>query len=727
MSDDCRKAFASDGACLEADGYSSDGGRLDGKGDYPHLVMNGSKDRLRDLGHDKDGCPNYLLHEYTQGLHQTESSSIREISSSWNQRFPELREKLVAALDETHPSHERTARSVIGPCDTIHFDVVLGLHATSQFPAGTHLDGVVQLSICRPELMNHTWRSVTSVVKPRELDFSDDEKAFWNFPKECELSGPGNTKDTIEVPFPAKSWANTFIRLAKYVTAERERKERERLAKGENGSRLGSRTRKDSDGDDEKPKSSGKVTTPMDLLKQVAMYQEIWSAPNDGSSDKQRWTRRAVILWTFSNVYTKKNSKGELVTVPPGTNWRFLSKVDPTSKYHQQRAYVSGSPHVSRDSIMSPNPGYAHHLSAGMHEHFSSGYDAPTHITLPGHHYHQQQQQQQQHTSHLTNINLLDDFSNGLATPPSTASLPSSYAHSFDTQTIASTDSLHHNISFLSDGSTDSQGTMVGGDHDHSVDPFLAGLGVPITGGGAYDEQDPCDPSLQAWATAAGGLHGLDPVAVQWGATTYADGQQSLAWADQGIPTTSAGGDLADAQWARDDTTTPWHDGSDSLWATTTTSSGNDGNITTTANAHDGWATATSDAWLQSIGAVAEASNNSGSGGWDDHGLHQLGPSLATTSSALQQQHAQVHDPDHKHHNVSGVAIKEDDVHSVYSSTPPSTASSMFLTGRKRSRAEGDDDDDGDHKGYPVHSIRKLTHNAPLAVMKEEGQGTPFL
>jgi hypothetical protein len=359
-----------------------------------------------------------------------------------------------------------------------------------------------------------------------------------------------------------------------------------------------------------------------------------------------------------------------------------------------------------------------------MHENISSAYDAPTHITLPGHHH--QQQQQQQHTSDLANMNFLGDFSNGLTTPPPTASLPSSYAHSFDTQTIASTDSLHHNLSFLSDGSTDSKSTMVGGDHDHSADPFLAGLGVPITSGVVYDEQDPCDPNLQAWATAAGSLQSLDPVAVQWGATTYADGQQNLAWADHGLPTTSAGGDLIDTQWNRDDTI-PWHDGSDSLWATNTTSSSNNGNITATAKHHGGWATTTSEAWLESIGAVAEASNNGGSGGdWDDHGLHQLSSSMSSTSSALQP-HTQSHGTDHDQHDGGGgVPLQENDAHSLYSSTSPPTTS-LSLTSRKRSRAEGGDEEDGDREGYPMHSIRKLTHNAPLAVMKEEGQRSPFL
>ncbi|KAI1862858.1 uncharacterized protein JN550_010005 [Neoarthrinium moseri] len=759
LSEDSKRAFAADGTCLEADIVTPDGTRLECKGDYPHLLLNSNKETRRDLDRSRTEGepPKHLLHEYTRTLTQKESSSVKEISARWDDRFPDLRDKLVAALDDTHPSHERTSRCVIGPCDTVHLDVVLDLHATSQFPSGTHLEGAVELQICRPELANHRWRSFTSIVKPRELELGDSEPPFWNCATPCEITG--RQRDVIVVPFPATSWANTFIRLASYVTAERERRERR-------SGRDSSRPKRD-DGDDDKHKPSGKVYTPLELLSQVAMYQEIWSAPNDGSK-KPNWTRRSIILWTFSNVHSKTDEKGKTSTVPPGTNWRFLTKIDPTSQYHQQRAYVTGSPSLCRDHVMSPNPGYTHHINATMHENFSSAYDAPT-ITLQG--------QQQQHTSHLAGLNLLDTFSpGGLATPPPTASLSSSYAHSFDSATIASsTDSLHnnsnsnnhhHHVSFLSDtsGTDSSHGTVLA---DHHADPFLAGLGAP-----GYDDAD-CDPSLQAWASAAtGGLHGLDPVA-QW-ATTYVDSQQgSLAWADtSGIGAGSGGGAGADltesSHWhdaSRDHT--PWTDGKDSFWATG--AAGSSSNEATgelpgeQQQSHDPWATSTSSAWLQSIAAVADANSNMRDA-WDDAHVHHILASSTSsvgsaTSSALHLHPSHATDADHHlHHHQQ--QLRHDDIHNhqqghdqdcvtsmlqhgggggedfsasidggaAPTATTATNMSPMRQAGQKRARAEEEDGDDAGDGGaaYPCHSIRKLTHSsstrAPAAVMLESPQ-----
>ncbi|KAI0126457.1 hypothetical protein BJ170DRAFT_406587 [Xylariales sp. AK1849] len=686
LSDDYKKAYATDGTCLEADAYTPDGIRLECKGDYPHLVLNSNKETRRDLARSKtDGLPKHLLHEYTRTLSQKESSSVREISSKWDHRFPALREKLSTALNDTHPSHERTSRCVVGPCDTIQFEVVLDLHATSQFPSGTHLEGTVQLQICRPELANHSWRSVTSIVKPAELELGDDEPPFWNYQSSCELYGRGNTRDTIEVPFPAKSWANTFIRLAKHVTAERER-ERERKERG--SASRSSQPRKE-DGDEEKHKLS-KMHSVADLLKQVAMYQEIWSAPNDGS-EKPTWTRRSVVLWTFSNAHSKVDEKGKIVTVPPGTNWRFLTKIDPTSHFHQQRAYVSGSPRVLRDHIMSPNPGYAHHRNAAMHENSNSAYNVPN-ITVPS----------QQHAN-LAGLDLLDGFSNGLNTPPPSASLQSSYTHSLDGQTIASTDTLHHNLSFLSDHSAaDTRGTMVA---EHG-DPFLAGLSVPVS---TYEEPD-CDANLQAWAGGAtSSLQGLDPVP-QW-TTTYVDSQQSLAWADNTGVATNASDLPETSQWhdtSRDNTS--WHDGRDSLWATSTASTAKPAH-------HDTWATtmATSQGWLQSVAAVADASS-SGRGGWDDH---HLGSSTSSSSSAPHQQygHRHGHRSDHDQHGGTVMLQQQQQ------------QQQQQYRGRKRVRADGGDGEDNDPEDreiHPSHVIRKLTHTsstrrgyAPPAIMLE--------
>jgi transcriptional enhancer factor len=599
MSDDGRKAHSVDGTYMDSDAYAADGTRLDGKGDYPHLVLNSNKDYKRDLNRDKESSPNYLLHEYTRTISQKESSSVKEIASRWDHRFPELREKLESALDDTHPSHERTSRCVVGPCDTFHFEVVLDLHATSQFPSGTHINGVVQLSICRPDLANHSWRSVTSVAKPAHLE-NEREPRYWDSDDQCDLTGRGNSRDTIEVPFPASSWANTFIKLAPYVRAEREKKERERM----NGSRSSKAKREDGD---DTPHKSSKTPTPKDLLSQVAMYQEIWSAPNDGS-EKPRWTRRAVVLWTFANSTSKVDAKGKVSTVPAGTSWRFLTKLDPTSQYHQQRAYVSGSPTVSRDSVMSPNPPYAHHLQAAMHDNFNSAYDAPA---------------------------------------------------SFDSATMASADSFQQQpLSYLSQTTNpDSQPGMVAAANN---DSFLSGLGVPVS---TYDEPE-CTPNLQSWASASQDSLQNQLDSTQWTTTSYADSQQSLAWADHNLPPGSA--DMVDSQQQQQQQqhqqqqqqqwqptsrgTTPWHD--NSAWSTP--------NMTAAVVPQQ-------QSWI---------------------------PVPAGARRPLQR-------------TCSGYS--EADCASYLASSTSSSIGGDMNKGRKRMRSEDLNDDEGD--GYPLQSIRKLTHS----------------
>ncbi|KAI0473965.1 hypothetical protein GGR56DRAFT_676409 [Xylariaceae sp. FL0804] len=455
-------------------GHTAEGNCLE-ETDYPHIKLNGEKD-YKDLPRTGNRST-VLLHEYTRSLSQKESSSVKDISNRWDAYFPELNEKLHTALSDTHPSDERNSRCVVGPCDTFNFEVVLDLHSTSKFPDGSELNGVVELFISRPDLHGHRWQSTTSVMKPEELHISEQEEEFWDHVNpidvnpshrpgcsgvgrcDCGGGGRGGGRDTISVPFPARSWANTFIKLAHYVSAERaSRDARSREAKSM--SNLGRSVRAEREAarlkrEKEKAKEAAaaasaqksKLPTPKELLSQVAMYQEIWSRPGNSSSseagsaaDADGWTRRAVILWTFVPVHDQTDERGKTTTVPPGTNWRFLTKLDATSEYHQKHAYLSGAPAVqqivpTRDRVMSPNPGFAHHVDAAMHENFSTAYDAAvgvanastpitTHsttsnasavsaglggLTLPSHHNHhhhaaraqgQQRQQQHQHLQH---------------------------------------------------------------------------------------------------------------------------------------------------------------------------------------------------------------------------------------------------------------------------------------------------------------------------------------
>ncbi|KAI0405803.1 hypothetical protein F4802DRAFT_135429 [Xylaria palmicola] len=485
--------------------------------DYPHLKLNESKE-YKDLPR-QGNRPTVLLHEYTRALAQKESSSVKEICGRWDVKFPELREKLTAALDDVHPSDERTSRCVVGPCDTFHFETVLDLHSTSKFPPGSDLNGLVEFTISRPDLHNHSWRSRTCVIKPDELYMSDVENEYWdegsaidvipshrvgcNGNGRCDCAARGS-RDSISIPFPANSWANTFIKLAPFVTTEQEKRDRERAARAAaslsgRAEREAARLKKEN----EETSAPGGPSV-KDLLSQVAMYQEVWSAPQsevaargseeDPSSKRSRgkWTRRAVILWTFVPVHDDTDEKGKTTMVPPGTNWRFLTKIDPTSSYHQQQAYVSESPKpLSRDAVMSPSLGYAHHINAAMHENFSAAYNAgpangftvPSQMHGQGHpHLHQLS-----HPSQLTGLSdMLDGFSNGLTTPPPSATL-THFPHTFDGNgtNIDSGHTLHHHLSFLSDGTSGSsttdhtQASLLAGNDPSQAESFLVGLEVP--------------------------------------------------------------------------------------------------------------------------------------------------------------------------------------------------------------------------------------------------------
>ncbi|KAI0467108.1 hypothetical protein F4859DRAFT_518322 [Xylaria cf. heliscus] len=659
--------------------------------DYPHLKLNESKD-YKDLPR-QGNRPTVLLHEYTRTLTQKESSSVKEIASRWDVRFPELREKLTAALDDTQPTDERTSRCVVGPCDTFHFETVLDLHSTSKFPPGTELNGLVEFTISRPDLHNHSWRSRTCVIKPDELYMSDVENEYWDesstisaIPSHrvgctgvgrCDCTARGS-RDTISIPFPANSWANTFIKLAPFVTAERERKDRERATRAAaslsgRAEREAARMKKENEEASSHSKARG--PSPKDLLSQVAMYQEVWSSPQsegvarsngeDSSSKRSRgkWTRRAVILWTFVPVHDDTDDKGKTTVVPPGTNWRFLTKIDPTSSYHQQQAYISGSPRsLSRDDIMSPNPEYAQHMNAVMHENFSGVYDSghANTFTLPSHnHIHNHPHLHHLNTQHqLAGLgDMLDGFSNGLATPPPSATLQSNFPHNFEGNgtNIDSGHTLHHQLSFMSDGTSGTSTT----DHSHvallaasdlsPTEPFLPGLEVP--------------DYMPNFTTA-----------------THALGDLAAPYMDNSHATTDAGG----VSWA-DTSALVATSAMEPQWAAIAAAATNHAHH---AHHHNGDETHVDlssqhpDAWTAWPAAAAEFNSVS-----PDY-------SRRTSDSLFEEGLGDMIEGD-----AAAFTLGE-------AETMPS------LISRKRSRTEsiGLDDDD-ECEGYPVHSIRKLAHH----------------
>ncbi|KAI1155876.1 hypothetical protein F4825DRAFT_447116 [Nemania diffusa] len=688
--------------------------------DYPHLKLNESKD-YKDLPR-QGNQPTVLLHEYTRTLAQKESSSVKEISSRWDVRFPELREKLTAALDDAQPTDEQTSRCVVGPCDTFHFETVLDLHSSSKFPPGSDLNGLVEFTISKPDLHNHSWRSRTSVIKPDELYMSDVENEFWEessaidvIPSHrvgctgagrCDCTARGS-RDTISIPFPAVSWANTFIKLAPYVTAEREKRDRERATRSTaNGraEREAARMKKENEETSSHLKSKG--PTPKDLLAQVAMYQEIWSAPQgevvnrggdeDSSSKRSRgkWTRRGVILWTFVPVHDNTDEKGKTTVVPPGTNWRFLTKVDPTSSYHQQQAYVSGSQTaVSRDTVMSPNPGFAHHLNAAMHENFSAAYDTgPTPaFSVPSHtHAHNHP-----HLHINTGLgDMLDGFSNGLATPPPTATLSSNFPHNFhdNATNIESGHTLHHHLSFMSDGTS---GTSTS---DHTRASLLASSGA-----------NPPDSFLSSLEVA-------DYMPDFHTSTAHQLNDLTTRYMDHG----HGAPDVAGVGWADTSALQP-SSTMEPQWAAIAASAAGahpcgPTDLAAHSDLHDAWTS-----WPS--GALTHMSSDYSrrtSGSLFEEGLGDLADGEFTLGGS----------------GGTGLTPLRNHAQQLGSGHIPALLShpSPTLAGRKRSRTESvglDEDGDDDSVGYPVHSIRKLAHHpapgsaAAAFAPRGAGEGVP--
>ncbi|KAI1827091.1 hypothetical protein F4861DRAFT_431821 [Xylaria intraflava] len=689
--------------------------------DYPHLNLNEGKD-CKDLPRQGDR-PVVLLHEYTRTLAQKESSSVKDISNRWEAKFPDLRQKLINALADTRPSDERTSRCVVGPCDTFHFETVLDLHSTSKFPPGSDMNGLVEFTISRPDLHNHSWRSRTCVIKPEALymsgeddvwdqtnpiDVTPSHRAGCSGIGRCDCVARGN-RDSISIPFPASSWANTFIKLAPFVTAERERKDRERAvqeATSLNGRAEREAARVKKEKDDSSPHITSNFPSPKDLLAQVVMYQEILSAPqneviggngNDDSTSKRsrgKWTRRAIILWTFVPVHENTDEKGKTTIVPPGTNWRFLTKVDPTSSYHQQQAYVSGSPRaLSRSNIMSPNPGYAQHINAAMHDNFNTTYDAcPTAFTLPSH----TQSHIPQHASHLHQADQLaelndvfEGFSNELATPPPTATLSNSYPHTFDGNSINidSGHTLHHHLSFMSDRtsgtstSDHTQASFLATNEPNPNAPFLSSLDVPD-----YIPDFHTAPSTDALGQNPHGYvnsgHGVTDADV-------------AGWVNTGALLTSSAGE---PQWAAAVTSHTQHHNLGETHA----------DLSSAAEHQDSW-----NAWQASdLSCIPPSYSRRTSGSLWDEGSPDADEgekaSFLLGGTGLAPLHSHAHHQLQTRNRVPALTSH---------TTQQQRRNSPTLTSRKRSRTEsiGLDADDDDCEKYPAQSIRKLAHHPASA------------
>jgi len=445
---------------------------------YPHLERN--LDREKWPKEEQQIFKSTMLHEFTKEFVQVESSALRDLSKEWKKPFPELHSKLEELMATNAQKDILTMESQM---DIIHMQVTLELNEKRRFPAQSELNSWVEINIEKPQLLSHRWRVDTKLVRPAELsyvsgrsspqlvyDTSAEIAIQYQHRPECDGPRGGvdlchclsqlNRRDWVTVPFPADVWALTLSNCAEYPAhpfsnmARRRAKKPRTVMRGE--------AEGDDDGQSDEPQP-----TQMNLVPQIAMMQEIWSCPPEDyqgidaeSRASKRWTRRAIILWTFKTLHSM-DANGKLVTAEGGrTSWRFLTVLDPVSEYHLQNSLVGGSrsstpsvygdavgstsmaistgvPPLARDTIMSPSPTYQQHLAASMSENFSAAWEAADGINMST-------AAVQAYDAHLmaqaaasappASYGMLSGYGShaGLSTPPPSAYLTNSFSHSFD-------------------------------------------------------------------------------------------------------------------------------------------------------------------------------------------------------------------------------------------------------------------------------------------------------
>lgn len=376
------------------------GDRLD-RTEYPHLERNLEKEKwAKEEQHIFKGS---LLHEFTKEIRQVESSTVREVSRGWETSFPELHERLEAII------------AADSRCDYLHMNVALELKEKRGFPNQSDFNSWIEINIEQPQLLSHRWKVETKLVRPAELSFVSEKsppQTYYETGAEiaiqyqhnpgCEahrnvavgghhghhhqcacINSARGRREWVMVPFPADAWARTLTNAAEYpahpFTGGRRGTSRRTAAPFKREDPSISDDNDDTDGTSSSTRSSPIASrnrdrdsdsgqpTQMELIPQIAMLQEIWSCPPESQADQDgtahahqgqtqpQWTRRAVILWTFETIHSLDND-GKLLTAQTGkTSWRFLTVLDPTSPYHQQKALLSSSDAAAAGQIMGPN------------------------------------------------------------------------------------------------------------------------------------------------------------------------------------------------------------------------------------------------------------------------------------------------------------------------------------------------------------------------------------
>ncbi|KAM0253975.1 hypothetical protein ACHAQJ_006988 [Trichoderma viride] len=372
---------------------------------FPHLSKYTNCDDFPDaLGKD------VLLHEYTRALDRATSACVKTVTRRWQKDAPAMYETLDL------PTRDQD-------CLLMEICSTLELHEHAKFPSGSELTGFVEVAITQPGLQQHHWKCVTRLTRPDELHGEDSKRGVYTNESGIHHRGCSDSKNDcnchmrprqdIHVPFPAVEWASILSTAVQYPDVEHQRKKEKRheSKKQHELERAGSK-RKRSEDEGDAASWGRREPTGSDLICKVAMYQELWSRAPDSS----QWKRQAIIFWRFNT--TNQWYKYNPVFKPSGTSWRWLTINDPMSRYHQQKALVYPSANMSRDVVMSPTPSLSQQLTGIMTENLSSAWNSGAGVP--------------QGQPAQTTINVFD-FPTGLATPPPTATLHSSYVGgSFD-------------------------------------------------------------------------------------------------------------------------------------------------------------------------------------------------------------------------------------------------------------------------------------------------------
>ncbi|KUI58666.1 Regulatory protein abaA [Cytospora mali] len=487
-----------------------------------------------------------LLHEYTWTMRQTESSSVREVCDEWEVDHPELHTRLQGVID--HHNLQNAHLHSNSQCDIIHMDVTLDMHSVKDIPKGSALRPLVKITVGQGILQDHHWCVRTRFERPPELcsdgsgtTFVEDREMSFVYThiRGCHDRNPNcdcpdrRRGNVWSVPFPAMQWAKALQLCAEYPPYL--------LPKDKRGT---SRTKKEDDA------KEAEVVTQMDLMRGTAMFQELWSSPPAApGSSHLTWTRRAVILWTFNTVHFFDKDTN-LCETPAGTNWRFLTAVDPLSPVHQERTLLSGAATNKDRVVMSPSPAYQQLLNAQMAENFSPVWsNGNVHLGLSQND--SSSASPSMPVSPLpsygpSSLSLHGSYANGLVTPPPTAALPSSFATGFDGASsigVHAQDLGNQNLSFLS--TTTATGTessfLTSG--SFSTGPYLDGTG----NNSFYDEPedddsdttlqgrengDPSSLATQQWSNLNNSAHvGNSSLSLDWGHGLPLAG-------DEGLPAT---------------------------------------------------------------------------------------------------------------------------------------------------------------------------------------------